>query len=104
MSNEHLYSLLSRLLKNLNQRQQEYFITHVRSHQALPGLSEGNARADRLVATVLPMPNSDKFQQAKTSHEFLHQSPKMLVRQFGIPLTDASGIVQSCPVNEMAFV
>lgn len=51
VSNEDLYSLLSQLLKNLNQRGQEYFITHVRSHQALPGLSEGNARADQFVAT-----------------------------------------------------
>lgn len=64
VSNRHLYSLLSPLLRTLNQRQQEYFITHVRGHQNLPGLSEGNARADQLVAAVWPMSTSDKFQQA----------------------------------------
>ncbi|NXS07979.1 PO113 protein, partial [Neodrepanis coruscans] len=47
-------------------------------------LSEGNARADQLVAAVWPMTSGNKFQQAKQSHAFLHQSAKMLVKQFAL--------------------
>ena len=42
-----------------------------------------------------PVPNA--FQQARNTHMLFHQAPKVMVRQFGLSLSDAKGIVQSCP-------
>ncbi|NXF52308.1 POK6 protein, partial [Oceanites oceanicus] len=60
-------------------------------------LSEGNHRADKLVAPMLQIPAGNVFQQACQSHAVFHQSARTLVRHFGLPLADAQGIVKSCP-------
>ncbi|NXA95886.1 POK19 protein, partial [Melanocharis versteri] len=60
-------------------------------------LSEGNTRADQLVAPAWPNVKPDAFAQEKASHQFFHQSAKMLAHQHGLPLTDVVGIVRSCP-------
>ena len=95
--NPVLHTLLLQLLTLLNQRQDEYFIMHIRSHQQCGGLALGNARADQLVAPAWTGPAVNTFEQARLSHQFFHQSAKMLARQFHIPVADARGIVQSCP-------
>ncbi|NXV24862.1 POK8 protein, partial [Cepphus grylle] len=59
-------------------------------------LAVGNQRADTLVAPAWAAPPVDRFAQARCSHDFFHQSAKMLRRQFGLSETDARGIVQSC--------
>ncbi|NWX21950.1 POK10 protein, partial [Aegotheles bennettii] len=56
-----------------------------------------NNRADRLVAAVWSDPRTDLFLQARASHEFFHQGAKVLKHQFHNPLSDAQGIINSCP-------
>ncbi|NXC46427.1 PO113 protein, partial [Penelope pileata] len=65
-------------------------------------LAIGNEHADQFVAPAWTGPPANLFQQARESHEFLHQSAKMLARQFHIPITDAQGIVRSCPACQQA--
>ncbi|KFU85004.1 hypothetical protein M959_08555, partial [Chaetura pelagica] len=96
VSNKQIASLLQTLL-TLNNRQQTYFITHIRSHLMDKGLAIGNNKADQLVAPAWTGPSINIFEQAKNSHAFFHQSAKMLARQFQLSLTDAQGIVKSCP-------
>ncbi|NXE45537.1 POK10 protein, partial [Casuarius casuarius] len=60
-------------------------------------LAQGNNRADQLVAPAWTGPLVNTFEQARLSHDFLHQSAKMLARQFHLTQTDAQGIVKSCP-------
>ncbi|NXV25210.1 POK10 protein, partial [Cepphus grylle] len=60
-------------------------------------LAIGNNRADRLVAATWENRQTNLFEQARVSHEFVHQSAKVLERQFNLTLADARGIVQSCP-------
>lgn len=45
--------------------------------------------------SISPVPNV--WKQARLSHEFFHQSAKVLKRQFHIPLTNAKAIIQACP-------
>lgn len=97
LKNNTLYMLLMQLLFLLNQRTKHYFVTHIRSHQFDQGLSIGNNIADKLVATIWKNQNINLFEQARLSHEFLHQSAKVLAKQFDLKLSDARGIVQSCP-------
>lgn len=42
------------------------------------------------------VPLNITLQQARQSHEFFHQSAKMLKHQFGLVEADARGIVQTC--------
>lgn len=42
-----------------------------------------------------PAPNL--FEQACKSHDFFHQSAKVLAHQFNLSFSDVQGIVQSCP-------
>ncbi|NXT53219.1 POK18 protein, partial [Pluvianellus socialis] len=98
VNNHELSQLLTQLWQLINCCKHEYFIVHIRSHSGLPGsLVEGNKRADQLVAAAWNGPPLNAFQQAQSSHFFFHQAPKMLTRQFDIPLSDAKGIVQACP-------
>ncbi|KFQ43671.1 hypothetical protein N333_12636, partial [Nestor notabilis] len=97
VTNKRLYRLLLTLLQLLNNRQQPYFITHIRSHQNIGGLAEGNNRADQFVAPAWTGPPVNSFEQARLSHEFFHQRAKMLKRQFHLTQADAQGIVNSCP-------
>uniref|UniRef100_A0A8B9J0K1 Uncharacterized protein n=1 Tax=Amazona collaria TaxID=241587 RepID=A0A8B9J0K1_9PSIT len=97
IKNNWLYSLLLKLLRLLQIRTHSYFITHIRSHQFTHGLSIGNNQADLLVSPAWAGPPVNSFAQARESHSFFHQSAKMLARQFAIPVTDAQGIVKSCP-------
>lgn len=78
VTNKRLYTLLLTLLQLLNSRKQPYFITHIRSHQNIGGLAEGNSRADQLVASAWTGPPVSSFEQARLSHEFFHQGAKML--------------------------
>lgn len=90
--------MLLQLLHAVNQRLMPYFITHIRSHQFSEDLARGNCQADQLVAVPAwtgPAPNL--FEQACKSHDFFHQSAKVLARQFHLSLSDAQGIVQSYP-------
>ncbi|NXV71919.1 POK18 protein, partial [Atlantisia rogersi] len=97
ISDERVYSLFKELWLLLSNRQHQYFITHIRSHTGLTqGLAEGNQRADRLVAPAWAAPSVDRFAQARRSHEFFHQSAKVLQRQYHLSVAEAKGIVQSC--------
>ncbi|NWI64447.1 POK8 protein, partial [Todus mexicanus] len=61
-------------------------------------LADGNNRADALVAApAWTGPSVNLFEQVRNSHEFFHQSAKMLAGQFNISFNDAQGIVKSCP-------
>ncbi|NXP12724.1 POK6 protein, partial [Thinocorus orbignyianus] len=60
-------------------------------------LTIGNAKADFLVFPAWTAPSGDILSQAQQSHDFFHQSAKVLHRQFHISLTDARAIVASCP-------
>ncbi|NXK27585.1 POK6 protein, partial [Arenaria interpres] len=59
-------------------------------------LTQGNAIADQLTAPVWKTPVPDKFRQAQLSHEFFHQSAKILAKQFNLPLTEAKLITSTC--------
>jgi len=89
VSNRHLYKMLQQLLVMLNNKTVPYFITHIRSHLMTGGLAEGNRHADQLVMPTWTGPPMDSFAQARSAHEFFHQSAKVLSRQFHIPLHDA---------------
>lgn len=91
-----LANILNYLLVLLHQRAVPYFITHIRSHLMQGGLAIGNDEAHKLVVPAWVGPAVDTFTQARCSHQFFHQSAKMLAKKFRIPLTDAQGIVKSC--------
>ncbi|NXJ03063.1 POK11 protein, partial [Psophia crepitans] len=44
---------------------------------------------------VLPVPSL--WQQARLSHEFFHQTAKVLQKQFKISISEAKTILQACP-------
>uniref|UniRef100_A0A5F8G4S7 Uncharacterized protein n=1 Tax=Monodelphis domestica TaxID=13616 RepID=A0A5F8G4S7_MONDO len=86
---EELYLLFRTTQRVIWQRQNKFFITHIRSHTNLPGpLSEGNAKVDTLVASA--------FQDAVRSHSLLHQNAKSLKCQFDITKRQAQEIIQQC--------
>uniref|UniRef100_A0A5F8GVR5 RNA-directed DNA polymerase n=1 Tax=Monodelphis domestica TaxID=13616 RepID=A0A5F8GVR5_MONDO len=86
---EELYLLFRTTQMVIWQRQNKFFITHIRSHTNLPGpLSEGNAKVDTLVASA--------FQDAVRSHSLLHQNAKSLKCQFDITKRQAQEIIQQC--------
>ncbi|NXW60802.1 POK6 protein, partial [Eurystomus gularis] len=58
-------------------------------------LGKGNDIADQLVSVTVPL---NEFQQARMAHDTFHQNARGLHKQFRISLTDARGIVKSCPV------
>lgn len=59
--------------------------------------TEGNARADLLTNLAIQLLVLNKPLQARTSHQFFHQSAGPLAKQFAIPLGDAKLIIQTCP-------
>ncbi|NXO57943.1 POK6 protein, partial [Aramus guarauna] len=59
--------------------------------------AEGNTRADLLANFTLRTPLPQTQAQVQLSHQFFHQSAKVLVKQFGITISDAKLIVQTCP-------
>ncbi|NWW53763.1 POK6 protein, partial [Pedionomus torquatus] len=60
-------------------------------------LSVSNAKADFLVSPAWRTPSGDILSQARQSHNFFHQSAKVLHPQFHISLTNVRDIVASCP-------
>ena len=60
------------------QRSSPYAVIHIRSHQWEDGLGEGNARADRLVATNVTKAPLSSFCQAREAHAIFHQNAKGL--------------------------
>lgn len=72
---------------------------HVWSHTDLPGpIAEGSSRADSLAAAPVELTRlPDLFQQAKLSHQMLHQNVPGLVKQFHLKCNQAKAIVATCP-------
>lgn len=94
--NEDLFYWLQQLVFLLDDRQELYFVMHVRSHTTLPGfIAEGNCQADLLMLPVQVLP--DRFSQAKISHSFFHQNAAALARALALPSHQASSIVALCP-------
>ncbi|NWX70646.1 POK10 protein, partial [Alca torda] len=56
--------------------------------------SEGNRRADQLVSTTTAF---TAFSNARSSHQFFHQSAATLKHQYSISKEDARAIVAACP-------
>ncbi|KAJ7415500.1 hypothetical protein WISP_78065 [Willisornis vidua] len=95
LHNKQLFTLFRTLITLINEREHTYFIVHIRSHSTLPGpVAEGNHQADILagVSVVLNL-----LQQARASHEFLHQNAKSLQKQFHLTQNQAKEIIKSCP-------
>ncbi|RMC17991.1 hypothetical protein DUI87_04867 [Hirundo rustica rustica] len=83
VSNAALFNLLSKLLNLISHLEQQFFVTHIRSHTDLPGfIAEGSRRADALAAPVEMAPLPNIFRQSKISHQLFHQNAPRLVRQF----------------------
>lgn len=62
--NADLFYWLQQLVFLLDNRQESYFVMHVRSHTTLPGfIAEGNRQADLLMLPAQVVP--DRFSQAK---------------------------------------
>lgn len=79
LQHEKLYLLFCCLFVALAQCSRYYYICHIRSHTAIDSiLTQGNARADLLVSPAWAAPPRDLFSQARQSHEFFHQSAKVL--------------------------
>ncbi|KAF1666201.1 hypothetical protein FQA23_0010828, partial [Aptenodytes patagonicus] len=98
VDNEPVFLIFKQVWDLLNRHINPYYVLHMRSHTSLPGfISQGNARADRLAAPVWTVPIPDVSTQAQLSHEFFHQSARMLRRQFGLTWDTARSIVQMCP-------
>ncbi|KAK4812011.1 LOW QUALITY PROTEIN: hypothetical protein QYF61_023007 [Mycteria americana] len=92
-----LFLKFKELLFLIEQRRHPYSVIHVRSHTNLPGfLTEGNARADYLTNMALHTPVPHTLTQAQLSHQFFHQSVKVLAKQFAISVGDAKLIVKHC--------
>ncbi|KAK4822302.1 hypothetical protein QYF61_013001 [Mycteria americana] len=95
---EALFLKFKELLFLIEQRRHPYSVIPIRSHTNLPGfLTEGNARADYLTSMALHTPVPRTLTQAQLSHQFFHQSAKVLAKQFVISVGDAKLIVQTCP-------
>ncbi|XP_014108302.1 PREDICTED: endogenous retrovirus group K member 11 Pol protein-like [Pseudopodoces humilis] len=94
--NKRLCQLFFQIKRAIEDRNEPCCIIHIHSHQTELGLGKGNAKADTLVSPVVAAPR-DSFAAARESHALFHQAAKALQRQFNISLTDAQGIVKSCP-------
>ncbi|NXL39982.1 PO113 protein, partial [Glaucidium brasilianum] len=76
----------------LEQRMGQVFLTHVNSHQSLPGpIIEGNNMADRAARGVWSL------DAAKHLHSFLHLGAKALSKTCHISLSQAKNIIALCP-------
>ncbi|XP_014117040.1 PREDICTED: endogenous retrovirus group K member 8 Pol protein-like [Pseudopodoces humilis] len=94
--NKRLCQLFFQIKRAIEDRNEPCCIIHIRCHQTELGLRKGNAKADTLVSPVVAAPR-DSFAAARESRALFHQAAKALQRQFNISLTDAQGIVKSCP-------
>ncbi|KFP21292.1 hypothetical protein Z169_04666, partial [Egretta garzetta] len=98
IQNEVLFLKFKELMFLVERCTHPYCVLHVRSHTTLLGFfAKGNARADRLANVALRVPVPNTLSQARTSHQFFHQSAEVLSRQFSIPAGDAKLIAQTCP-------
>ncbi|KFO62893.1 hypothetical protein N302_11657, partial [Corvus brachyrhynchos] len=97
VSNNALYRYLKCLYTLVQDRTNQYFVSHIRAHFSLPGfLAEGNSRADKLTVDIVnTLPNI--FEQAKLSHAFFHQNAQALMRMFRLSRDQARAIVNTCP-------
>lgn len=96
-----ILSLLKRLQSLIHQRQEKFYIGHIRGHSKLPGpLTHGNNMADLLTQQGNFILN---IQEAKVSHAHHHQNAKALKHMFKITREQARQIVRDCehcPVNQ----
>lgn len=86
--------LLKDLQKEVQNRQQKFFIGHIRAHSKLPGsLAQGNALADLYTqkSTVIAT-----LQEATQSHSIHHQNANALRKMFSITREQARQIVKQC--------
>ena len=97
LKNRRLSSLLISFQLAINQRTEPYAVLHIRSHQWNEGLGEGNARADRLVATSIEPPLSPHC-RARESHAVFHQNARGLAQSYNISLEEARAIVKACTI------
>ncbi|NWH41657.1 POK11 protein, partial [Chloropsis hardwickii] len=98
VSNPKLFELLSKLINLVSNRQEKFFVMHVRSHTDLPGfVADGNRRADALAAPAGMAPLPNVFKQARLSHQLHYQNALGLVWQFQLTRDQAKAIVTTCP-------
>ncbi|XP_014116969.1 PREDICTED: endogenous retrovirus group K member 18 Pol protein-like [Pseudopodoces humilis] len=102
VDNENLYCYLISMQQLIGQRENPYFVSHIRAHSSLPGfLAEGNARADKLTLIISnTLPNI--FEQAKLSHTFFHQNAQALMHTFHISKEQGKAIINACPDCQLA--
>ncbi|NXB61813.1 POK19 protein, partial [Struthidea cinerea] len=97
VNNAALFSLLKTWWCAIQNQTHPYYIFHIRSHTNLPRfVAEGNAKAVKLANATWVKPQPNKIAQAKASHDFFHQSPRTLQKQFSLTPTEAHDIVSSC--------
>ncbi|KFP45423.1 hypothetical protein N324_04408, partial [Chlamydotis macqueenii] len=95
VDNSFLMAELRMLWSLINQRKNDFYVMHVRSHTDLPGpIMEGNQLADFYTMSAI-VPN--RFEQAKLSHSFYHQNARALRRYFQLTMTQACSILAACP-------
>ncbi|XP_014109964.1 PREDICTED: endogenous retrovirus group K member 18 Pol protein-like [Pseudopodoces humilis] len=105
IENKHLFRLLSKLIDLVSNREQPFYVMHIRSHTPLPGeIAEGNRKADSLAAPAEKVCLPDVFQQAKISHQQYHQNVPGLIRQFQLTRDQAKAIVATCPNCQLQAV
>ena len=93
-----LFNQIEELWLLLQQGEHEYYVCHQLSHRNLPGFcAEGNVRSDKLTQPAFMLPVPDMWQQARISHEFFHQSAKVLKKQFNLPISEARATIQASP-------
>uniref|UniRef100_A0A8B9U0M2 Uncharacterized protein n=1 Tax=Anas zonorhyncha TaxID=75864 RepID=A0A8B9U0M2_9AVES len=98
VKNERLAELLTSLQLAIAQRSKSYAVIHIRSHQWMEGLGEGNARADKLVAAPATEAPLSPFCRAREAHAIFHQNAKGLARAYKLSRADAQAIVKACPI------
>lgn len=87
-----IYLKLKQLQESIQQRQNKYFIGHVRGHSGLPGpIAQGNALADSLTKIM------QAVETAKKSHDLHHQNAAALRYHFQVTREQAREIIKSCP-------
>ncbi|KFV08035.1 hypothetical protein N340_00814, partial [Tauraco erythrolophus] len=95
--NRRLTELLVSMQLAIAQRTAPYAVIHIWSHQWEEGLGEGNARADRLVTTIIEAPLSP-HSRAREAHSIFHQNAKGLARAYKLSIEAARAIVKACPI------
>lgn len=96
----HILPLLQKLQNLILQRDEKFYIGHVRGHLNLPGpIAYGNHMADLLTRQVI----CTAIEEARKSPQFHHQNANALRQRFHITREQARQIVKDCqncpPVN-----